>query len=315
MNVRGIILFALVICVISALPVIAQDEFEEVPEDVLQAQIAAPKPKVNNLPFNIYGLSGLMLTSSTRTLRPGSFEVGIGGTMEESSKPEYYRRVGMFLGAVGIPGGLEFGFRVPYVMTNLAIEESFTPLGQLRRTFSTEDTTGIGSVEGMFKWGFVQQHNFLPAFAIGLGGIAPSGDYDEGLGDVKYYGAKVMLALSVELNDLAFTDYAFALMGDGTFVIRDAGMDDRDYEEKSGLMHAGMIFPLHPRNFLELIIEYEGELQRGTTNEEDSNALAPSLRFVTDHFSLTAGAKYTLKEDPAYDETWTWMTTFSYTYF
>jgi len=248
-------------------------------------------------------------------LRPGSFEVGLGGTWEESSTPTYYRREAMLLGTVGIPGGLEFGFRVPYVMTDLVVEETFTNLGVLDRNYAQKDKTGIGSVEGMFKWGFVQQHNFLPAFAIGLGGIAPAGKYEDGLGDVKTYGAKVMLALGIELNDLAFTDYAFAVMGDGTLVLRDAWIDDQEYEEKSGLVHAGMIFPLHPRNFLELIIEYEGELQRGTTNEEDANALAPSLRFVVDHFNVSAGAKYTFKEDPDYGETWTFLGTFSYTYF
>jgi len=315
---RRRITFFIAFCIVSMLlagSVPAQDEFDEVPADVTQGEVAAPKPKINNLPFNIYGLSGLMLTTSTRTLRPGSFEAGLGGSWEQSSTPDYYRREAAFLGGVGIPGGLEFGFRVPYVMTNLRMESRFTNLGVYERSYFQEDNAGVGSVEGMFKWGFVQQHNFLPAFALGLGGVAPTGDYDAGTSDVKYFGAKVMLALGLELNDLAFTDYAFAIMGDGVFYLRDPLIEDQEYEEKSGLVHGGMIFPLHPRNFLELMLEYEGELMRGTTNEQDRNSVAGSLRFVTHHFGVTLGGMYNLKEDPDFDNTVKAVGTFSYTYF
>jgi hypothetical protein len=318
MNTGRIAFLALLLCLLMATTAGAQEEFDEVPDDVLQGEIAAPKPKVNNLPFNIYGLSGLMLTTSTRTLQAGSFEVGLAGLWEDSGKPNYYRREMAFLGTVGIPGGLEFGFRVPYVMTDLQVRGYTNNVGVLEREYRNNEVSDLGSIEGMFKWGFVQQHNFLPAFAIGLGGIAPGGTHEEfggGTSDVKTYGVKAMLALSLELNDLAFTDYAFAIMGDGVFQLRDTGIDNREYEEKSGLVHAGMIFPLHPRNFIELMIEYEGLLMRGTTNDEDTNALVPSLRFVLHHFNLSAGAKYTFKEDPDYDETWTWLATFSYTYF
>jgi len=290
-------------------------EFESFPDDVMQGDIAAPKPKINNLPFNIYGLSGLLVTTGTRTVRPGSFEVGLAGDWLESSTPSYYRREAAFLGAVGIPGGLEFGLRVPYVMSDLKITSRFNNLGVKVNHYSNEANAGLGSIEGMFKWGFVQQKNFLPAFALGIGGVAPDGNYLRGVSEVKYYGAKVLLSMGLELNDLAFTDYAFAILADGVFYFRDAGIDNRDYEEKSGIVHAGMIFPLHPRNFLELILEYEGELMRGTTNEQDTNAPLRSLRFVTHHFNVTLGAKYTFYEDPDYDDTLSYLGTFSYTYF
>jgi hypothetical protein len=289
-------------------------EFESVPDDVMQGDIAVPKPKINNLPFNIYGLSGLMVTTATRTVRPGSFEVGLGGSWMDSPAPAYYRREAMFLGAVGIPGGLEFGFRVPYVMSDLQITKRLNNLGVLERQYSRQAESSIGSVEGMFKWGFIQQKNFLPAFAMGIGAVAPGGSYDNNVSEVKYFGAKVLLSMGLELNDLAFTDYAFAILADGIFYFRDPGVDGRNYEEKSGLVHAGMIFPIHPRNFLELLLEYEGELMRGTTNEEDTNAALASLRFVTNHFNVTLGAKYMFIEDPDYDDTLSFLGTFSYTY-
>jgi len=314
-----------------ACPGWAQQEFDKVPEDVLQGQIAAPKPKINNLPFNIYGLSGMMVTSSTHTLEPGSFEVGAAALWEDSDVPEYYRREYSFLFNVGIPGGLEFALKVPWVMTNLKVKSHFNLVGAKVRNFDTQDMSNLGGLEGTFKWGFLKQKNFLPAFAVALGGIAPTGEYTRDVeekysggreetteyrtGDVKYYGFKVMLAMGLELNDLAFTDYAFAIMADGTMVFRDVGVDDRAYEEKSGLVHAGVIFPLHPRNFVELMLEYEGELMRGTTNEQDINSVLLSLRGVTSHFNVSLGAKYNFKEDPLYDDTFLWMGTFSYTYF
>lgn len=313
----------LVYCLIVAIPalVYAQDEDEEgpppapAPEGVITPDSPEPKPKVNNLPSNMYGLSGLLLTTSTRTLKPGQFEAGIGGSMEESSTPEYYRREVVFLGTVGIPAGFEFGLRVPYVMTNLLIEPRFNDLGVLVRGYGTDEYASVGSIEGMFKWGFVQQQNFLPAFALGLGAIAPGGDYNRRASEVKYYGLKLMLAMGLEINDLPFTDYAFAIMADGVLVGRDMGIDNQEYEEKHGLVHAGMIFPLLPRNFLELIVEYEGVLMRGTTNEEDTNAVLGSLRFVTNHFNVTAGAQYTFKEDEDFDDTLRYLANFSYTYF
>lgn len=315
------LLIILTITVVGPLTAAAQDEPEAedetapVPEGTLTEEEPAPKPKVNNLPFNIYGLSGLMVTTATRTLRPGSFEVGVGGIWEESSTPEYFRREVAFLGTVGIPGGLEFGLRVPYVMTDLLITPRYNSLGVLVRTYENDEIADIGAVEGMLKWGFVQQRNFLPAFALGLGGVAPTGDYNRLTGEVKYYGLKVLLAMGLEINDLPFTDYAFAVLADGVLYLRDAGIDDQEYEEKSGLVHAGMIFPLHPRNFLELMLEYEGVLMRGTTNDEDSNGILASLRFVTDHFNFTAGAQYTFKEDKDFDDTLRYLATFSYTYF
>ncbi len=309
------ILLLLSVALCAPLAVFAQEEPEPAEQEDLTEKKPEPKPKINNLPFNIFGLSGLMVTSSTRTLKPGEFEVGLGGMMEESSEPSYYRREVSFLGTVGIPGGLEFGLRVPYVMTDLLVTARYNNLGVLVRDYETDEVSDIGTVEGMFKWGMIKQYNFLPAFALGVGGMLPTGDYDRGTGDVKNYGLKVMLAMGLEINDLSFTDYAFAIMADGVFVLRDPWIDDQEYEEKSGMVHAGMIFPLHPRNFLELMTEYEGVLMRGTTNDEDTNSVIGSLRFVTNHFNVSAGASYNFKEDKDYDDTLRYLATFSYTYF
>jgi hypothetical protein len=298
----------------------AQDnnEFEKMPTDVQQGQIAAPKPKVNNLPFNVYGLSGLMVTTATRTLVPGSFEVGLAGEYLNASRPHYYDGLYSFLFGVGIPGGLEFGLRVPYEMTNLLITPHRSRyFNEPYDTYSKSAAAGLASVEGMFKWGFVQQHNFLPAFSLGVGGIAPTNNYSQFLddNDVHTYGLKVQLAMGLELNDLGFTDYAFAILADGTLVLRDIGVDNHKYEEKHGLVHGGMIFPLHPRNFLELLLEYEGDLMRGTANDQNIENVIASLRFVHYHFNVTAGVKFSFWQNPDFADQLTYMATFSYTYF
>jgi hypothetical protein len=321
-------IYALVLAVIvsAVLPAMVwaqeQEEFEQVPPDVVQGQTAAPKPKINNLPFNMYGLSGLMVTTATRTLDPGSFEVGLGGIYEDSPNPkaQYYRGAGQLMMTVGMPSHFEFGLKVPYVFTDLDVtwRASRARRYEMIRFYDRDPVSGLGSIEGMFKWGFVQQKNFLPAFALGFGGVAPGSTYIEGgggTGDVKTYGVKILLAMGLELNDLPFTDYAFAILADGVLYLRDVLIEDRDYEEKSGLVHAGMIFPLHPRNFLELMLEYEGELMRGTTNEQDINSVLLSLRFVHHHFNVSAGAKYSFKADPDFDDAFSYLGTFSYKYF
>jgi hypothetical protein len=310
-----IVIFLLLLPAAFAVAQESQD-LEKAPSDVAQGQVAEPKPKINNLPFNMYGLSGLMVTTATRTLRPGSFEVGLAGSWEQSTRPVYYDREVDFLAAVGIPGGLEFGLKAPYVMTDLkyALVRNFYT-NKVTPTYLQSAASGLGSIEGMLKWGFVQQHQFLPAFAVGVGFIAPGSDYQQGISQVKVYGAKITFAMGLELNDLAFTDYAFAILADGTLVLRDVDVDRHAYEEKHGLVHGGLIFPLHPRNFLELLIEYEGQLLAGTTNDKDINSIVATLRFVTNHFNVTAGARYNFKQDPAFDNSITYIANFSYTYF
>ena len=119
--------------------------------------------------------------------------------------------------------------------------------------------------------------------------------------------------MGVELNDLFFTDYCPALMADGALVIQDVGVgQDREYEEKHGEIHFGIVMPLAPRNYVTLIGEYEGILMKGITNEEDENSFLGALRFTTQHIHLSAGAQYTFIEARDMDERITYIFALSY---
>lgn len=305
-----------------AAPAWAQDEDED--EDAAPASTtvepAAPSgpqvqdaaPKVNNLPQNFKGMSGLFFTTSSRTLDPGTVEVGTAYLQQTNPDPDYTRTEYVFNAGVGIPGNFEFGLHIPYVESNLTIGERIDEFGRRERTFGQQNHAGMGSVEGMFKWGYAHPSLFLPPLALGLGGIAPGIAYDDGVSEVKSWGARVLIATGVEINDLFFTEYAFAIMADGQLVLRDLGVSGRDYEEKSGEVHLGMVFPLHPRNFVTLIVEYDGVLMRGTTNEEDRNGIVGALRFTTHHINVTAGAEQVYLEARDMDDETRFFANLSY---
>lgn len=304
----GIVALAALWMLVFTLPVLAQEDEEDedaAAEDEAEdedgetppaPEVQDDKSKINNLPQNFKGMSGLVYTTATRPLDPGTVEVGTTWTQSTSPEPEFTRTTYALNAGVGIPGNFEFGLHVPYVESDLAVGERENEFGARERTFDKENHDGMGSVEGMFKWGYVQPSLFLPIFAVGVGGIAPGDNYDHMVSDVKAWGMRGLVAVGVEINDLFFTDYAFAIMADGQIVIRDLGVSGRDYEEKSGEVHLGMVFPLHPRNYVTLITEYEGILMRGTTNEEDQNGLLAALRFTTQHINVTAGAEYVAVE-------------------
>jgi len=270
------------------------------------------KPKVNNLPQNFKGLTGLFFTTSTRVQNPGTTELGMAYLMELSATPEYKRTTYAFNGTIGIPGNLEFALHVPYVESNLNYGTRLDYLGQEVREFSRGDHKGMGSVEGLFKWAAYQQSLFLPAFALGLGFIAPGDEYEQNISQVKYFGARIMGAIGIEINDLFFTDYAFAFMMDGSLILQDVGTADRDYEEKHGETHIGMIFPILPRNYGMFIFEYEGILMRGTTNKDDENSVLAGLRFTTHHINLTGGAQTVLVESQDMEDRTRYFVNFSY---
>jgi len=290
--------------VLFALPAFAQDQqpqgqgqgevIQKTEEKSATPEVPKEKPKINNLPQNWKGLSGLFFTTSTRTLDPGTVEVGPAWIMENSYKPSFTRTTYAFNAGVGIPNHFEFGLHIPYVQTDLYTTRTIDIFGNPKYNFTKVNQAGIGSVEGLFKWAINQQSLFLPSFAVGLGFIAPSSNYTQGISSVKYFGFKALLCTSLEINDLFFTDYAFAVIADGALVFRDLGFENRKYEEKHGEIHMGLVFPLHPRNYLTLITEYEGILLMGTTNANNENSFLGGLRFTTQHINLTAGAQYVL---------------------
>ncbi|MCB9476433.1 MAG: hypothetical protein H6683_01885 [Deltaproteobacteria bacterium] len=276
-------------------------------------------PAVSNLPLNFFGRSGLVYTTSTHVNPAWSVEVGGFYQSESSNDPDFTRSVAAFNANIAFPANLELSLHVPYVQSDLAVDLQQTDFGTDERVFAQSSDSGMGSVETMLKLSVANQQLFLPSLAIGVGYIGATGDYDElnpdyGLGTVDSFGFKAMLAMGLEINDLFFTRYAFAILADGTAVFRDLGVDDRDKEEKHAEVHLGMIFPLHPRNFVTLIAEYEGILLGGSTNEEDRNGILGGLRINTQHLGLTGGVEKIFVEDSDFEDRTRFFLSLSYRY-
>lgn len=262
------------------------------------------KPAISNLPLNFYGRNGLLFTSSTHVLDFKDVEPALGYMYENSEKPKYVTQTWALNVALGLPGHVELFAHVPYIVTNLQYGERFNELLVRVRSFSQKQQSGLGSIEGGFQWAFFMQDRFLPGMAVGLSYLAPTGDYTQHMSEVKYFGGKINLAMSLEIIDLFFTEYAFAIFADGSLVLNDVGIKNRQYEEKHGLVRAGILLPLHPRNFINLILEYDGKLMLGTANDNDINGVVGGLRFITNQIGVTAGAEYLFKEAEDMDNAW-----------
>ncbi len=296
-------------------PADAQDEDLYTGGEERQVEVApeeADKPRVNNLPQNFKGMTGLMFTTATRTQKPGTVELGVGYLAEMSQTPDFTRTTYAFNGTVGIPGHLEFGLHVPYVESNLTYGFTEDVFGQVVRQFSRGSQKGMGSTEGMLKIAVDQPSLFLPSLALGVGFIAPGDKHSQEISQVKQWGARALAAVGIEINDLFFTDYTFAVMADAAVVLQDLGVSGRDYEEKHGEFHVGLIFPVLPRNYGVLIGEYEGLLMRGTTNQDDENSFFGGARLTTNHIALTFGAQQVLVEVRDMEDRIRYVANFSY---
>lgn len=303
----------------SAMPVLGAEKDDQ-PKEAKNAfsvkkapkEVVEKKPPVSNLPLNFYGRNGLIFTTSTHVLDYKDVEPGVGYMYEQGSDPKYTTQTIAVNVAAGLPHNFMVFLHAPIIITDLHYTERFTKYNQKVRDFEQKDKSGLGSIETGFQWAFFMQDRFLPGMSAGISLLAPTGDYTQQMSEVKYYGTKLNFAMSLEILDLFFTDYVFAILADGSLVLNDMGIDDQEYEEKHGEVHVGMIFPVHPRNFINLIFEYEGILLKGTTNEEDINGFLGGLRFNMSQFGVTAGAEYLNRQVSDMDNTIRYMGTGSF---
>ena len=280
------------------------------------------KPAQSNLPLNFSGRHGLIFTSSTHTPDFKDVEPGFGYIYENSSDPKYYKHTIAANLSIGLPKRVMLYFHIPYIVTDLEYGKRRNALNQVETSYSNKEKNGLGTIEAGFQWAFFMQDKFLPGMAAGITILTPTGDYTQRLSTVKYYGFKVNLAMSLEIIDLFFTEYAFAILADGSFVFRDLGYrgdtsdarfgEDGYYEEKNGEFHLGMLFPLDPRNFTNIILEYDGKYMMGTTHEEDYNGLIFGFRVITDNLGVTVGGEYLINEIEKLDYSWRAIGSLSY---
>jgi hypothetical protein len=137
----------------------------------------------------------------------------------------------------------------------------------------------------------------FPALAVAGSVITPTGSESKGLSMVHSYGFTFKGIGSANVNLLPLNNYVFGLVAEAGLFFRDLG---KPQEEKHGFYGAGFLLPI---NFLQLLLEVNGTVKDQSTPSKSMVIFSPSLRFVNEHFSLSAGYKYTAKEGAGYNNT------------
>ena len=254
-----------------------------------------------NRPANIYGLTGLMVTTSAYSLAAGKFEAGVSVLSEKSTKLGYNVLQVPVTATYGLTDQLEVGLRTKY-----ASVESTSP----RTTRS-----GVGSAELALKYRFGTDSD-MPELAVGLVGILPAGSDTKGLNEARHRGMKVvaMATSETKLGESSFLGLYF----EGQVVFIDRGSktpnSDRYY-----VYNAGLLLPLSSDNRLQGMLEFNGITKKsgGTTAdplEVNEGGVTPALRFVTKKLNVTAGAQIMDKKVAEYKDTVRWICTVGYTF-
>ena len=254
--------------------------------------------RISHLPLAFGGLSGLLVTASTRTVEYLHFAGGIAGEYRfNEDNPGFSIVTGAVNLAFGFPKRCELAVHVPYIIQEfdvpVEVNQPTTPIRQGR-------AEGLGDIDVWLKYAILHRIHYLPSLALGVAFIAPSGDFPELAGSVYNYGFRLMFAASVELNDFDFTDYALGAFFEGQLVFRD--LFDGDHEEKSGLINLGMLFPLDNRNYVSLLAEYNGAFHQGWLNDQDTHGFTGGFRFTMKWFGVTLGYSYVVQRASDWDD-------------
>lgn len=258
---------------------------------------------VINRPPNIQGQTGLLVTNSAFTQKPGNLAAGISLMAEYSGNPDYSILQLPVTLTYGLTDDIELGIKAKALQTE--------------NVNSTTTERGLGDSEIAVKWRFIDQSETFPAVAVGIVGMLPTGDEDKGLNEVVNWGVKVSALASSEAPLLE--DYYLGLYVEAQAVFIDELVKGSKTPgaERYGYINLGMLFPVALDGHLQAIIEYNQLLYKNNWRvlyERNFNALTPALRYVTDRFSMSVGAQAINKDAKGWDNTIRFIGTLSYTF-
>lgn len=227
------------------------------------------------------GLTGLLVMNIPQTMGPGLM---LSVTAMGQGQFETLDNIttGSAALIVGFSENLELSARTKFI--------SVEPVGG-----DTEQ--GMGDSEVTLKWKFRNQNENLPAMAVGIGGILPTGDADKGLTEVDNWGVRFLVTASGEVP--VFADSFIGLYAEAQVVAIDKFGDEMPYSDKYGVFNLGLAFPISDNNRLHFILE-RNEIRkrnRGFPFERDYVAVTPGLRYASNHFSFAAGMQSLEYED------------------
>ncbi len=253
-----------------------------------------------NRPVNIQGLTGLIVANSAYTQPKGGFTIGLSGLGENSSTPNYSIAQGIFTATYGASDRIEVGLRAKMIVEGLGS--------------SSQRQTGAGDTDLLVKWRVTSQTDELPAVALGVGLILPTGDRDKGFSEAKHEGIRLMLIGAHEKEMPGGIVLGFYADGQVVLIDQLERRTGNPYNDRYGIVNAGILVPLTESNQLQVILEYNLVTGKSvlTLGEEDYTAITPGLRYVTPRFNFTAGVQFLNKNIGGYSNDERYIATISY---
>ncbi len=253
---------------------------------ILPARASSEELDFLNRPMNASGLTGLLAATSPFSLEPGTVETGIAVFSENSKIPDYTLTEYVALISVGTGKGTELAVRGSsfHKQAPPAIKES-----------------GAGDTEVSFKWNFVgskPESPALPAVAMIITGIIPTGDKDRELNRVRNWGVRFGFSVGSEIGWRA---HALGIYADALMTLQD--LHDDYYRDAYGTLNAGMLFPISKYRNLQLFIEYTAVSGKDVINVDglDHTAITYGLRLVSERLNLTVGTQFLHKDREGYE--------------
>jgi hypothetical protein len=234
-----------------------------------------------NRPLNAIGLTGLLMTTSPFSLEPGAVETGISIISENSKIPDYTLSEYAALISVGTGKGTELAIRGC----------SFS-----KKSPTAASERGAGDVEVSFKWNFLKtnpESPSVPAVAMIMTGIAPTGDTKTGRNRVQNWGARFGFSAG---TDIGWREHILGIYVDAQLAVQD--LSDERYRDRYHTLHAGMLFPISKYRNLQVLIEYAAVSGKDVINIDGSDytAFTYGLRLVSERLNLTVGTQFMYKE-------------------
>jgi hypothetical protein len=274
---RSLILFGIVIAVVlGAQPLLAA---APVYDEKYGDGALLPFSEVGYRGPSTQGLTGLLVTNSAAVLPKGQKAVGIGVSYEQGSNPNFSVLTVPVTFTMGIGSKMEVGAKVKVLSTD--------------NDFTARET-GLGDSEIAIKWRLTKGDDFLPAIAVGFGGILPTAGKSKGLNQVDQWGAKVMLMVSQESLVVGEYGVGVYLEGQGVFIDTFAKEDVMNGKDIYAKANAGILFSPTEEKKLQFILEYNRVGFKSIITEYEGSPIifTPAVRYVMGNTTITGGAEF-----------------------
>jgi len=257
---------------------------------LMHTPVAAEELDIVNRPVNIFGLTGLLFTTSPYTLPPGAVEIGLSTLSQDSVTPKYYMTEIPFNISVGMTKNSEIALRGSFYQIK----------GGPTNTTGFEKKTG--DLELSYKWNFMPQpeYSIRPAIALIMAAVFPTEqNYDMKIDAVVHWGMRLGLSAGTEIR---WSDHILGIYADVQMKAQD--LSDNSLRDLYGIYNAGLLYPISKYRNLQILVEYtmiHGRERTNLVDGRDYSGLTYGIRLVSERFNLTMGTQFLNRETVGYD--------------